>query len=255
MPSTKALVKHVFRRVPELRKIITEAVFRIRVLDAPLQIAIRGAITKHLSQAKAQNSVLMDEWLQFRDQYLTHSTDWFSMRVPAWVEVLQKLGLRDKPLRVLEIGSWEGLSASFVLRSFESTITCVDTWAGSDEHSNRKDLDVVEKNFDQNLSLFGERFNKIRSTSAEFFRNYRGDCFDLIYVDGSHHFSDVLSDAFAAHEVLAPSGLMIFDDYDWRVYDNVRDNPARAINIFMAHMGRSYKVIRVGYQLFVQKKA
>lgn len=254
MPSTKAHLKHLFRRAPQLSNVITDAHFRMRVLDAPLSLALRGATAKHLNRQKGQSSPLVDEWLLFRDQYLLHSTDWFSMRAPSWLAVLQELGFCEKPLRALEIGSWEGLSASFMLRSLDATITCVDTWAGSDEHSSRNDLHVVEANFDHNLGLFGERVEKVKATSAEFFRNYRGDSFDLIYVDGSHHFSDVLSDAFAAHEVLAPSGLIIFDDYEWTVYENVRDNPARAINIFMSQMGRSYKLVRVGYQLFAQKK-
>jgi hypothetical protein len=42
---------------------------------------------------------------------------------------------RDAPVRVLEIGSWEGRSALFFLNYFaRSHVVCVDTFGGNIEH-------------------------------------------------------------------------------------------------------------------------
>ncbi len=42
-----------------------------------------------------------------------------------------------------------------------------------------------------------------------------GQVFDVVYVDASHMAGDVLSDAVLAWKLLAPGGIMIFDDYAW----------------------------------------
>jgi len=95
-------------------------------------------------------------------------------------------------LNVLEIGSWEGLSSFFILHKLQNaTLTCVDTWGGSDEQnaSTKKTDEALlktESNFDNNLKIFSSRLTKIKSTSFEYFNNYKyKNYYDLIYVDGS----------------------------------------------------------------------
>jgi predicted O-methyltransferase YrrM len=39
--------------------------------------------------------------------------------------------------------------------------------------------------------------------------------FDLIYVDGSHQASDVLTDSIITFQLLRVGGVMTFDDYVW----------------------------------------
>ena len=79
---------------------------------------------------------------------------------------------------LLEIGSYEGRSAVFFANLFKgSHITCVDTWSGSDEHSD--DFTKIENNFDLNVNELSKKnkINKIKSTSNIFFDN---KTFDLI---------------------------------------------------------------------------
>src|SRR4051812_42015606 len=60
------------------------------------------------------------------------SSDWTSGNFTMWRRVLAPL--RAEPLRILEIGSWEGRSAMFFLRFFErSSIVCIDTFEGTAE--------------------------------------------------------------------------------------------------------------------------
>ena len=103
----------------------------------------------------------------------------------------------------MEIGSWEGMSCTFVLKTlFNSNITCVDTWEGSDEHELPTDYNTIESVFDLNTAPFKERITKFKGTSQKFFGNYlEKDVFDLIYIDGSHHCDDVIVDAIRGFPV------------------------------------------------------
>ena len=66
-----------------------------------------------------------------------YTTDWFSHHAPLWKSAFGHLeGLPN--LRALEIGTFEGRSAVWmlghVLTHDTSRIVCVDTFEGSDEH-------------------------------------------------------------------------------------------------------------------------
>jgi predicted O-methyltransferase YrrM len=163
-------------------------------------------------------------------------------------------------LKILEIGSWEGLTSFFILHKLKNaTLTCVDTWGGSDEQnaSSPETLEVLQKtesNFDQNLSIFRDRLIKIKSTSFAYFNNYSNkNEYDLIFIDGSHHCDDVVIDGIKCFEQLKIGGVMIFDDYFWRFYPNYLHNPASAVNCFLKLKKNSYRVLRVYEQIIIQK--
>src|SRR5947208_3404578 len=92
------------------------------------------------------------------------SSDWTSGNFTMWRRVLSPL--RDEPLRILEIGSWEGRSALFFLNFFKrSTIVCIDTFEGTPEEaavyaSLAAIMRGVETRFDQNLAPFSDRVEK-----------------------------------------------------------------------------------------------
>jgi hypothetical protein len=61
------------------------------------------------------------------------SADWTTWHFATWGELLRPL--REAPVRMLEIGSWEGRSALFFLNYFSrSHVVCVDTFGGNIEH-------------------------------------------------------------------------------------------------------------------------
>lgn len=163
-------------------------------------------------------------------------------------------------LNCLEIGSWQGLSAAFLLSYFDkATLTCVDTWEGADEHkahqaTNHNTLSKIEKTFDANLSEYKDRLTKYKGTSYQYFNDcFEIDKFDLIYIDGSHHSDDVVVDAIKSFEMLKVGGLIIFDDYLWQYYDRKIDNPCGAINAFIRLKRNQLEVICFDYQLVVRK--
>lgn len=192
------------------------------------------------------------------------SNDWFTKRIPMWLSAFEECGLADRPeIRALEIGSWEGLSSFFILHTLpNATLTCVDTWEGGDEHkaghaATETVLSRVEQTFDANLARYRDRLTKYRGTSFAYLAEHGGarNSLDLIYVDGSHHCDDVIVDAFKSFEMLRPGGVLIFDDYFWRHYPRAIDNPAGAINAFLQLKKGAYRVVRVYYQLIIQKVA
>ena len=85
--------------------------------------------------------------------------DWFSRHIPAWNRILAAL----KPTRILEIGSFEGRSACYLIEQCPKlvdgtiSITCVDNWQGGIEHKAggfvEADMSEVERRFDYNTQL------------------------------------------------------------------------------------------------------
>src|SRR5438128_1651323 len=69
---------------------------------------------------------------RFREEVLARgdfSEDWFTVHIPAWEPVMRRLEGRTS--KILELGSFEGLSACFLLwRLRDAQVTCIDTFAG-----------------------------------------------------------------------------------------------------------------------------
>ena len=210
------------------------------------------------------------EEFRFVKQKLKLDNDWFTGHIPTWLRALDSTTLRDKDsINCLEIGSWQGLSAYFLLSELPNAhLVCVDTWVGGDEHKaweaadEHKDgansvADVVasvESTFDANLSEFKDRMVKYKGTSISYYdKNFESGAYDLIYVDGSHHSDDVVVDAFKCFEMLNIDGLLIFDDYFWNHYARAIENPAGAINTFLRLKRHQLEIVCFDYQVVVRK--
>jgi predicted O-methyltransferase YrrM len=194
---------------------------------------------------------------------LTTTTDWFSSNIPFWLWLFDKYKLSSREsVRALEIGSWEGVSSWFLLTALpNTTLFCVDTWEGADEHKtglevDKKVLAQIEQNFIANMAPFGSRVAAYKGKSIEFFASHpQVELFDLIYVDGSHFSDDVLIDALNSFNILKVGGVIIFDDYLWRLHERPENNPASAINAFLRLKRSQYRIVRVYHQLIVEKTA
>lgn len=186
---------------------------------------------------------------------LNFSNDWFSGNIPYWLSIFDKYSFYNRKLNILEIGSWEGMSSLFILTELpNATLTAVDTWSGSDEHQGKDVLSKIESNFDSNLSRVSNRLNKYKGTSYQYFNDCQpNQFFDLIFIDGSHFSDDVLIDGVKSFQHLKLNGIMIFDDYFWRIYGRDFDNPCVAINSFLRLKKDLYRVINVYGQIAIEK--
>jgi hypothetical protein len=187
------------------------------------------------------------------------TADWTTHNFSSWVKILEPR--RNDPLRVLEIGSFEGRSALFFLNYLpDSSIVCVETFAGSQEHLDptspyASKMPDVEKRFDANLAPFGNRVEKRKGSSLDMlpllaFEKRR---FDLVYVDGDHRAASAYKDAVLSWPLLAPGGIMIFDDYPWGLDRPPDDRPQLGIDSFLEVMAGRYRELHRGYQIIVEK--
>jgi predicted O-methyltransferase YrrM len=141
---------------------------------------------------------------------------------------LGKLEISGSTLRILEIGSYAGASlltwvnAAHRLLEGDCIITCIDPWgnAGTDLYNDsiRKNLKSTRtyEVFCHNASLGPENIQilPIRGTSANLLPTFEDSKFDLIYIDGSHHYADVLFDIVECSRLLRPGGIICGDDLE-----------------------------------------
>ena len=242
-----------------IRKLISQVGY-LKKSQAPTNVLV--AYFRHFLDERKYRRLYKKQTRDFEKSKseLELSNDWFSGNIPFWLSIFDGYRYKEQPMKALEIGSWEGLSSFFILSSLPTAeLTCVDTWQGADEHKDGTAatshvLNSIEKKFDKNLSGFSGRLTKYKGTSQQFFNEFLSKhSFDFIYVDGSHHCDDVIIDAIKCFEMLKVGGVMVFDDYFWRYYPKVLDNPAAPINMFLRLKEGSYKIIRLYYQIIIEK--
>lgn len=189
----------------------------------------------------------------------TFSTDWAAHHFFAWAELLAPL--RHRPVRILEIGSWEGRSALFFLNYLPlSRIVCIDPFAGNAEHHRDPYFaDLArksERQFDANLAAFAPRIDKIKGLSSDVLPELAltGRRFDLAYIDGSHMAADVYRDATLTWSLMVDAGIVIFDDYEWEMLPTERERPKPGIDAFLAAHAGQYRELHRGYQIAIERR-
>jgi predicted O-methyltransferase YrrM len=211
-----------------------------------------------LTRKPSRVEKMIDRWRYrswFAGKELT--TDWTSGHFSTWRRMLSPL--RDQPLRILEIGSWEGRSALFFLNFFpNATIVCVDTFVGSNEEMHKQLLKrelAIERHFDRNLSGHGRRVEKIKSRSAPALEHMtaEGREFDLIYIDGDHTYDGVMSDSLGAWGLVAAGGIIIWDDYRYGDSLAPEDRPKEAIDAFLRDRAGEFRLLAIGYQIAIER--
>jgi predicted O-methyltransferase YrrM len=185
---------------------------------------------------------------RFRNEIFEHgdfSRDWFTRNIAIWEPVLGDL--EDRGSRVLELGSFEGLSACFFLwRLRDSRVTCVDNFTGPAEYEAYGTV-VPEHRFDANVALVdATRVRKLVGNTDRVLVELlgAGEQFDVVYVDASHRALDVMVDAVLSWKLLSVGGILIFDDYDWasRGEDPLL-RPAPAIDAFLDLVERHSEIL------------
>ncbi|KAJ7459890.1 glycosyltransferase family 8 protein [Mycena latifolia] len=167
----------------------------------------------------------------------TSTQDWVSGQVEIWKHFFHFV--HPSP-RVLEIGSWEGRSAVFLLTELcrsGGEIVCIDhfdllkTTAGRERY----------KKLTHNLELTKGRFRVMDEFSVPALTKLLEEetmCatpgYDWIYVDGSHEASDTFLDGELAWRLAKKGAIIIFDDYHWDAEpeDSIH-HPKRGIDAFL----------------------
>ena len=123
--------------------------------------------------------------------------------------------------KVLEIGCYEGKGTNLIYKHFSpSEYYCIDPWDSKYEDMgfyfknqyehfkhNTKDLSIIE----------------LRGKSDDMFNVLDESVkFNFIYIDGDHHYEQVLRDLANTTKFLKVGGICLVDDYIWGT-----DNPVR----------------------------
>jgi predicted O-methyltransferase YrrM len=198
------------------------------------------------------------------------SNVWFEAHgKPVWDALIPQL----KPRRILEIGSYEGKSACYLIDKLGSEIPieihCVDSWEGGSEHQKMgHNMSVVRSRFQHNIELASSRarckptliihegYSDVKL--PEILSSGKARFFDFIYIDGSHQAPDVLFDAVVGFKLLKIGGVIAFDDYTWSDPSlkeiDVLMTPKIAIDAFVNLYARKIRtLVALNYQFYVQK--
>ncbi len=170
---------------------------------------------------------------------------------PFWARAFdrERAGVRE----FLEIGAFEGRTTSFAARLFANArITAIDPWA---DYSEMSDLPRAEASFLQNTAEFAPRIRAFKESSLTVLPQLlrAGERFDVIFIDGSHAYADVMIDSQLSWMLLKPGGVLIWDDYLWRKMDYGRRAPKLAIDQFLTAFRGHYEPLWAFKQVVIRK--
>jgi predicted O-methyltransferase YrrM len=162
---------------------------------------------------------------------------WFLENIPTWRSVVLPL-LPERP-RWLEIGSHEGLSACWTIENVPGVrLVCVDVW----------DYLPAKEHFDYNVAGRAEVHH---CRSWDYLIKATPYSFDVVYIDGDHEAKSVIEDFVLAWPLVAVGGIIIFDDYKWKMSGIMPPQPA--IDALLHIYGSRIEVLHKDRQVIVKK--
>jgi predicted O-methyltransferase YrrM len=176
----------------------------------------------------------------------TFSQDLCGHNIPLYKKLLDHL--KDKPCRMLEIGSFEGGSTTWLL---DNIATHEDSFVDT--------IDVFEQpNLMPNLIASGYQ-NKVRfhlGRSVDVLRTLPLNAYDFAIIDGSHWTMNVLEDMVHSFRLLKIGGIMETDDYLWDDPKwNQEGSPKEAVDAFLSIYAPKLKILHMDWRVWVEKIA
>jgi hypothetical protein len=121
----------------------------------------------------------------------------------------------------VEVGTWLGQSAAYMAVEISNSnknikFDCVDTWQGSDEHRDFKEIidNSLYEKFLKNIEPVKEFINPIRMESLKAAELYENETLDFVFIDASHDYENVLKDIYAWFPKLKKGKILAGHDYD-----------------------------------------
>ena len=179
-----------------------------------------------------------------------HSQTWFYQSDCYRHKLLQFRIPSGRAIQCLEIGSFEGLSATYVADNFleheDSILVCVDPFSTAD--TTAPVAETTEGTFLENVSRckYPSKIRHVKSYSNDFFKTNTLQ-FDYIYIDGSHLVEDLIVDMNESYKICKPGGYILIDDYLWG-----QGILKPCIDAFVRDHD-DIQIVHCGYQMFVRK--
>jgi hypothetical protein len=173
------------------------------------------------------------------------SRDWFTRNLPLFERYL--VHLKNRPCRLLEIGSYEGRSTTWLLDNIATHPSAVIDAVELQEHPQLR----------TNLTATGHA-EKVRlhfGPSVVVLRTLPFDIFDFVYIDGCHWTVETLEDAVLAFRLAKSDAVVAFDDYLWDdPQQNEQGRPKEAVDAFLAIYADQIELLHRKYQVWTRKK-
>jgi predicted O-methyltransferase YrrM len=182
---------------------------------------------------------------------------WY-LRLDEW----KRLFFTEAPVRVLEIGAFDGVSANMMLDHLfphpESRVYCIDPFLP--DPTTPEVCGQTREDFYENRRRGGhenqiEIFEGLSVEVLGWMISEEGywNSFDFVYVDGSHRARDVLTDGVMSWNLLKYGGVMAFDDDEWKRGDDKFGWPRRGIDAFESVFRPELRLVKGGYRRIWQK--
>lgn len=189
--------------------------------------------------------------LHKQDPYVDFDYQSYPLRLQGWApapaafdEIIQEFC----PQSIIEVGTWMGLSATRFVQAMRDAgigghVLCIDTWLGAremwDDGTSSDSYGLVQRDVDGRYDALALKngypqlyyqflanvrhsemqesitpFPQTSAIAARLLRSY-GVQADLVYIDGSHDYEDVLADLKAYWPLVRPGGILMGDDLGW----------------------------------------
>jgi hypothetical protein len=161
---------------------------------------------------------------------------------------------------IIEIGSWQGKSTSFLARSCKDfsngIVHSIDPFTGNPGKAKKykimlDDLSDLQENFIKNMKSHGlENYIKLYNmTSEKAFPQMKNVRARLIFIDGNHDYEYVKFDIKSFSKFLLKHGIIVLDDYK-----NTFPGVVQAVNEEIIKSNKFSSFIQTSNGLFIAKK-
>lgn len=146
---------------------------------------------------------------------------------PGDMHALDEFAKLHRPGLAVEVGSWKGLSTSYLARH-AGVVYCVDTWqaAKSTPHmaqeAQQRDILSIFRGNIFNLGLYG-KVKPLVMTSIEAARIFRDGCADMVFIDCDHVYTSITQDIHAWALKVKKGGILCGHDCEILWKDCTKD--------------------------------
>jgi tetratricopeptide (TPR) repeat protein len=175
------------------------------------------------------------------------SQDNFTNKIPIWESCLETLASRPG-IKALEIGSFQGMSACWlldrILTDSSATLTCIDT--------------KFSEQFELNLAKTGasDKLNKLAGPLYKQLLSLESNDYDLINIQNRGKTPERVKQNIAVcWQLLKIGGIIIFKDYEGNDDRSLEESPQAGIKAFCDTVKEQFEILHQSHQLLVRKIA